>query len=67
MSDGMSDATALGELEGAVREAAYHFAKALKRASVGHRGWAMRRGDIVRIVNDSLKDEEAPFVLQESR
>jgi hypothetical protein len=66
MSDGMSDATALGRHEAEVREAAHELAIALRQAVDGHRGWAISRGDLMRMVNEYLQDEGAYFALQVS-
>ena len=64
MSDGMSDCSAMGRQEQAVREAAYRLAKALKSADDGVRGWQITRLDLEGIVNDYLSDEGAPFRLR---
>jgi hypothetical protein len=64
MSDGMSDANALGRQERAVRDAAYDLAKALAEADGGHRGLAMSRIDMEELVNEYMADEGAPFRLR---
>ena len=61
MSDGMSDAARMGRQESKVREAAYNLAVALSEADDGVRGWSITRLALEEIVNDYLKDEEAPF------
>jgi hypothetical protein len=66
MSDGMSEASAFGRQEQAVRDAAHTLAVALKDADTGVRGWSINRADLVEMVNDYLKDEGAPFRLRVS-
>jgi hypothetical protein len=72
MSDGMSDANAEGELASNVwraafdlREAIWALGKAIQRARMGHRGWNIPRGFIVREVNDLLR--ETDFGLTDKR
>lgn len=62
----MSDAAAIGRQEQNVREAAHELAVALRQASDGHRGWAISPLELEDLVNEYLKDEDAPFRIRVS-
>lgn len=57
MSSGPSDARAESDLADDVMVAADKLAKAIKRARVGHRGYAIPVPAILKEVNDALSDE----------
>jgi hypothetical protein len=64
MSDGMSDAARLGHQESEVKEAAHRLGVALREARDGVRGWAIKPGDLLELVNDYLGDCDVPFELR---
>lgn len=54
MSDGMSDARAMDEIESQLYVAAGKLADALRSARNGHRGWSLSTHEILKVVNDCL-------------
>ena len=65
MSSGPSDANAEGDLIEKVFGAAYDLAEAIKKARLGHRGWAVSNQHILKEVNDCLSGTEFRLVHRE--
>lgn len=64
MSSGPSDANAEGDLVENVFAAAFDLAKAIKAASIGHRGMRVSRQHILKEVNGCLSDTEFVLVMK---
>ncbi len=64
MSDGMSDANAVGSIATELREAAYVLRDAIERAEAGHRGLTV---DIIETVNEVLRCVGGPAANYELR
>ena len=65
MSSGPSDANAEGELAEKIFGAAYDLAQAIKKARLGHRGWAIPIHHILKEVNDCLSETDFRLVHRE--